>query len=1045
MLKTLFWFFARFYLLASFCITLTGEGRGLAPSPPGIHITEVGDDSLLLEFRLPEDAATAELLSVDAWKIRGVALTNEIGKPALPGVSTLVGIPPSGNFKLEITLDDSLPLPGETIVLPVGRPSSPVDDLQGGEWISVKDEDFYRQNEWYPPEAAHLSGEAWARDQRIARVTFYPFQYNPQQNRFIVHHRVQARIYFQGSDENPTPAAQNGARSQEEVVGAPEDLTFEAGLRGALLNYDQAVKWRRAPGDHLEQILEVDDVQVSGPRYKIVVDRDGLYRLDYDDLKMAGVPVGAGGIDPHSFHLTSQGQDVAILVAGEEDYQFNPGDTLTFYGQKFRGSRFAQRYQGENRHWLTYIQQTSDGNTVSWHPEHNAVMAEKYTDENIYWLTAGGVPGPRMSAFDGDPRGSQAETISSYRENLHAEKSLIRWTWHFQGEDTWFWERMQGPGSWSFPTTLTAPAVSSIPATVRARIGAAFSNDYASPDHHTLFRLNQRAIPLDEAYWDGKSSYTFETQVLQTDLIDGENWLIFTAIHDTATHPTLAYPDYFFDWFEIEYQREFQAVAGELIFSVAQEGTYRYELSGFPSSPVEVFDVTDPLSPVRITNTLPGGAPGNHTVQFVSGAGIGARFYAASLEGVKKPKSISYYQPPDLRSGANGADYLIISAPDFIPGLQELAVYRASLGLRTRVIDIGDVYNEFSDGIVHPIAIKNFLAYTFAHWQPPAPSYVLLVGDGHWNVKGANPQRYGKDPVFLPPYLGWVDLWQGEIDATNLLGAIVGQDPLPDLHIGRLPVNSSTELKSVVEKILAYERAAPRAWQERVLFVADDTPDQAGDFVAQSEALIDGFLTPPWTAGRIYLDDYEDGGLCGIPAPGGPSCPAVNLAIQEDLNETGALLLTYFGHASISAWANERIFDAPGIQALANPDRLPVLLSMTCLDGTWFGPTGGSVSFGPGLAESLLRANGKGVVGAFSPGGLGVGTGHDALAEGFYRALFVQHAWELGEAASSAMLTLYSTGADLDLLSSFVVLGDPALRLITPANREPVYLPAVVK
>jgi hypothetical protein len=117
--------------------------------------------------------------------------------------------------------------------------------------------------------------------------------------------------------------------------------------------------------------------------------------------------------------------------------------------------------------------------------------------------------------------------------------------------------------------------------------------------------------------------------------------------------------------------------------------------------------------------------------------------------------------------------------------------------------------------------------------------------------------------------------------------------------------------------------------------------------------------------------------------------------------------------------------DIPG---LSNGDRLPLLLSMTCWDGYWAGPSGGAASYGPGLVEAMLVAAGRGVVSAFSPGGLGVGTGHDALADGFYRSLFVGGAWELGQAALSAKLSLYATGNDFDLLHT-ILSGDPALRI----------------
>ena len=71
-------------------------------------------------------------------------------------------------------------------------------------------------------------------------------------------------------------------------------------------------------------------------------------------------------------------------------------------------------------------------------------------------------------------------------------------------------------------------------------------------------------------------------------------------------------------------------------------------------------------------------------------------------------------------------------------------------------VDIQDVYDEFSGGRVDPEALRTFLTYAYLNWnwggQPPA--YVLLVGDGHYDFKGAlRPDL----PNLIPPYLLDID------------------------------------------------------------------------------------------------------------------------------------------------------------------------------------------------------------------------------------------------------------------------------------------------
>lgn len=105
---------------------------------------------------------------------------------------------------------------------------------------------------------------------------------------------------------------------------------------------------------------------------------------------------------------------------------------------------------------------------------------------------------------------------------------------------------------------------------------------------------------------------------------------------------------------------------------------------------------------------------------------------------------------------------------------------------------------------------------------------------------------------------------------------------------------------------------------------------------------------------------------------------------------------------------------------------MPVLLSMDCLDGYWSHPTSRS------LSVRMLTLADAGVPAAFSPTGLGVATGHDALHRGFYDATYGNGNWMLGPATYSAKVALFNSGDNYDLLNTFTLFGDPAMRVATP-------------
>ena len=92
------------------------------------------------------------------------------------------------------------------------------------------------------------------------------------------------------------------------------------------------------------------------------------------------------------------------------------------------------------------------------------------------------------------------------------------------------------------------------------------------------------------------------------------------------------------------------------------------------------------------------------------------------------------------------------------------------------VVDVQDIYDEFNGGMFDPQAIHDFLAYAYAYWTPPAPSYVVLMGDGNYDFK----DNIGMGETnYIPPYLADVDPWIGETAADNRYVTVSGNDILP--------------------------------------------------------------------------------------------------------------------------------------------------------------------------------------------------------------------------------------------------------------------------
>jgi len=933
---------------------LGGNVQAKSPNLPAkVDIVQSDLDGLVLEMNAPGYQFHKVSLSIgvnDRLSVQGADTTAEPGNPQVPVLSALIGVPPEAEIHIEIISDQSIRIPGTYLLSPAPSPVRLEGDLEQGRTIFFANEDTYSRHSYYPETPVQIENESWLRDQRIVRLAFYPFQYNPAQGTLLWHRQLRVQVTFSGD---------------QRLMGADEQKSnnpFETILQKNLLNYETAKTWRSFETNHSDQRSSSIDLQ--SPGYKITTDHDGLYQITYGDLQSVGMDVD--NVDPRNFRMTSQGQDVGIFVQGQNDSSFDPGDTITFYGQYFRGNRMAELYADEDRHWRNKFIYFSDNSLTTWDAQLNATMFEKYTDKNVYWLTVDESIVARMDEIDGTP--GIAETPEYYWDTVYQEESHEWWSWHFTSEDTWFWESIRPNISTpsitnTYTATLTALATGEISATIRGEVVAKNFNSSSLGDHHTQVFINDQASAVDDATWDGHIRYAFGGQTLQANLIEGENELHFVA-HQTEN---MISDWLYFDWFEIEYAREFEASANQLRFSNDQAGTYQYQSYGFTNGDIEVYDITSPITPTRVLNTvITTNGSGAYTVTFETTHDANAVYFIAAVGDsgvIQSPISISAYTPQDF-STIPGVDYVMITHRDFMTSTQTLANYRAAQGLSTLVVDIDELYNQFNYGIYHPIAIKNFLAFSFDHWDHP-PAYAVLIGSGHWNLRGyeGDTVDYHHDPIYMPPNLAFVDPWQGEVDSTNLLANVIGNedDILPDLAIGRIPVDNVAELNNVIDKIIGFEDVKGD-WQRNILFVAENIPDSAGDFVASSEDIINNHLPPGYQPLRIYQNNY------GCTSANSPECQAVTNAITSTLNYTGALFVNYTGHGANDRWSSEKILrttaqegrkddsDYNHLITLENEGQLPIVLDMTCLTGYWIYPLDSKIS----LAVELLTLENAG-------------------------------------------------------------------------------------
>jgi len=745
------------------------------------------------------------------------------------------------------------------------------------------------------------------------------------------------------------------------VAGGP----FELLLKDVLVNF-QARKTAPAgiPVSALARSKQ------ERPALKIVVDHDGIVVVTPADLTAAGWDPSSH--DPRTLQLTQGGAEVAILVLGQEDGSFDAGDYLSFLGQAAAGS---------------------------------------FTCSNVYWLTSGAENGLRMAGRDASQAGGY-EIARSYPATLHAEQDTPDGYWQnppgLEAQDHWYWTgRLTAPTSaeLSFQMPPFDPSAAAI---IRVLL-AGRTDDYdVNPDHHTRIALN--GAPVDDQWWNGQTEFLHAVSLASGILAEGENTLTVETVGDTgATVDSL-----YVNWLEIGYQALYASQDDRLTFGAPAAGDHQFRLTGFTTDDVEVFDISDPSAPVQLVNVQTQSEGATYTAIFEDRATAGMRYLALTSAQYQSPASIAVDAPSDLRDPANGADEIIIAYDEFLADIEPLALHREAQGLRVKVVAVSDVYDEFSGGVLTPQAVREFLAYAYHHWAAPAPTYVLLVGDAHLDFL----DRFGTGtPNYVPTHI--FDSWSvGETGNDTWLACVDGEDPLPDLFIGRMCARGQRDVQAMVAKIIAYEGPpAPGDWLTRALSVADDDTSL---FATVAEGWIDQ-LPPAYQPLRVYASDYP---------PGDPQADIVS-AIND-----GVFMVTYIGHGNQDrwgTWSGGQLLQNNSVGQLTNSDHLPFVVTATCLNGFFVNPLLACC-----LAEELARKQDGGAIAVWSPTGLGSSFEHQILFARLFDKLFALRQTDAGSVTTRAKIAAFGGGVSQDLIETFTLFGDPATRFrVEPAANAP--------
>lgn len=714
----------------------------------------------------------------------------------------------------------------------------------------------------------------------------------------------------------------------------------------------------------------------SPERFRVLVDSSGVHRIDHAMLA-AVAPLAA--IDSATLGMTYRGRPLPIHVEDGGDGRFDPGDALYFIGHALQD---VDRHAGD-------------------HASHNVYQLTTMASSDAARFE-------QLEAPDGE------QPPSALRRSVLLEQDLLRATvagrtGSYADEPLWYWLQLNHLASQ--PTRIPvelhdldrrSPDGLSVELAFRGGSDSVVAAALGMPDHLVEIALND--TPLGAARWSGRGTHTIRMSGIDPAAIlpDGNRIELRVPARALGETGETLLDVVQLDWIRLEYpaSAERPSVQQRLIVPAADNsGRVRLESGGLPAPALfgeGGFRARPRTQAGVLEYTLPAG---DQTL------------WIAPEDALRRPARIELMTVANLRQRTAPVDYFMIGPADLLAAVAGLEAFHRSRGLRTEAVDVQHIYDEFSFGLKHPEAIRAFLRDARASRAGPAPRFVLLVGDASWYVKrppGASEEQVRFSERDRVP--AWtIRSRDGPVASDQPYVLLEGDDLVPDMAIGRFPVHSPDEARAMAAKTVEYLSAAPDGdWRARVVLASD----HGRSLATRNERLADAARAAGLQPSLLLPEDGESGDA--------------HQARMRRTIEEGALLLHFFGHGGRYMWQTApasggsaaNLFDMEDLDRLAENQRLPVVLSMSCNTGPFDHPAADS------LAEKFVRMPERGAVAMLAA------SARNSPSLRFTNEIVARML--AGEPIGQAIQAAKAAYPNPDVVYFYNLFGDPALRLALP-------------
>lgn len=755
----------------------------------------------------------------------------------------------------------------------------------------------------------------------------------------------------------------------------------------------------------------------SGKWYKMKITENGVHRLDYADLQNMGIDPAS--IDPKNIRIYGNGggylpelnskprlddlYENPIRVSGENDGRFDQGDYILFYAQ------------GPDRWLYSSIEQ---GFFRDKHP---------YSNETYYFLTTDLGAGKRIGANPAGDASSATINVTTFQDYRYHEvdrstgiNTTIKSGRERFGEE--FNNVLNYDFSFNFPNLDK-----SIPVKVKTKVLGRSQSPTSSSFTLKFNGQSFKTINCGGVSFNYDQPYGVQITDVTSRISASDDVAINIAFNKTNSTAVG-----FLDFMELNATCALTLSAAQMPFrnfntiGAASVANFNLDITG--KSNVEIWDVSDPVNPAQQLTRNEG-----NIRSFTVATPSLKEFIAFDQSAFLTPGFAGKVANQDLHATGQ-PQFVIVAHPDFVPEAERLASFRRqNNGLDVMVITPDKIYNEFSCGARDASAIRDFLKMLYDRAgmdESKMPRYLLMFGDGSYDNKDVVKNNTAFLPTFQSKnsfspitsyvsddYFGLLDDQEGgwEEGGTSYGASAV------DVAVGRLPVQTPSQARQMVDKIIHYSDPATFGdWRNNYVLVADDEDNNLHLGDAESNYNLILSRTRKYNIDKIYLDSYPQEST-----PAGNRYPGVNSAINQRMS-TGALVINYIGHGGEIGLGHEKILTIDDINSWKNYNNMPLLMTATCSFSRWDDPafqSAGELTLLNAVGGSVALFTTTRVVGAFE---------NKKMNEAFIKALFDT------TFTSNALGDIFRRSKNLDNIGltqnnrNFTLLGDPSLPFGVP-------------